>query len=154
MSGPEQDTVKAVAEAVTGIGTPDAAAVVSKPERFPLWMLALAGPAISVMIVGIILFVGSPRWPWLGLPLWPDTAAEVRVNGLVAIACGLSGILALIVFRLASSNLKKIEARAGPGSFSIETGDGDDRDDRDNGGRGRDRDDDHGGGGRPRRDPR
>lgn len=120
---PETETMKALAETVSGPGTPDHAAVVSKPETFPLRMLALGGPAISLMVCGIILFIGSPRWPLLALPIWPDAVAEARVTGLVAIALGLCAILALIVFRLASNGLKRIEARAGPGSVTIETGD-------------------------------
>lgn len=124
MTGPaETETMKAVADAVTGPSSPETAAIVSKPEVFPLRMLALGGPAISLMIMGIVLFVGSPRWPWLALPLWPDAVAEARVTGLVAIALGLCAILGLIVFRLASGGLKRIEARAGPGSVTIETGD-------------------------------
>jgi hypothetical protein len=120
---PAAEVMKAAAEAVAGPSSPDAATVVSKPETFPLRMLALGGPAISAIIVGIILLVGAPRWPWLALPIWPDTVAETRVTGLVTIAVALCLILAVIVFRLASGGLKRIEARAGPGSITVESGD-------------------------------
>ncbi len=124
MTGPaETETMKAVADAVTGPASPETARITSKPETFPLRMLALGGPAISVMVWGIVLLVGAPRWPWLALPIWPEAVAEARVTGLVAIALGLCAILGLIVFRLASNGIKRIDARAGPGSVTIETGD-------------------------------
>lgn len=124
MADSETETMKAVADAVTGPSSPEAARILSKPETFPLRMLALGGPAISSIVVGIVLLVGAPRWPWLALPVWPDAVAEARVTGLVAIALGLCAILGLIVFRLASNGIKRIDARAGPGSVTIETGDG------------------------------
>lgn len=112
----------AVASAVKGAGTPDSASLIAKPERFSILYLAGGGIALTGVLVGIILLVGSPRWPWLGLPIWPDAVAEARITGLVTIAVSLSGIIGLIMFRLASRNLTRFEARAGPGSIIIDTG--------------------------------
>jgi fumarate reductase subunit D len=113
----------AVAAAVTGDGTPASAAVTARPERATLWALILAGPAISSMLCGIVLL--------LVYVLWPDV---VKVNnGQVmrdivqacgAIALVLSSILGVVVFRLASGGLKKVEAKAGPAGINIETGGG------------------------------
>lgn len=112
----------AVASAVKGDGTPDSASLVAKPERFAVFYLAGGGIAMTGVLVGIILLVGSPRWPWLMLPIWPDSVAEARITGLVTIAVSVTGLLGLIMFRLASRNLTRFEARAGPGSIVIDTG--------------------------------
>lgn len=112
----------AVASAVKGNGTPDSASLVAKPERFAVFYLAGGGIAMTGVLVGIILLVGSPRWPWLMLPIWPDSVAEARITGLVTIAVSVTGLLGLIMFRLASRNLTRFEARAGPGSIVIDTG--------------------------------
>lgn len=112
----------AVASAVKGDGTPDSASLVAKPERFAVLYLAGGGIAMTGVLVGIILLVGSPRWPWLMLPIWPDSVAEARITGLVTIAVSVTGLLGLIMFRLASRNLTRFEARAGPGSIVIDTG--------------------------------
>lgn len=125
MSKPEIETAEALAAATAGPGKPDSAAVVSEPPAFSVKMLALGGPALSLMIMGIVLLIGAPRWPILGLPVWPEAVAETRVTGLVAVACSLCIILGIIVFRLASGGLKRVEAKAGPGSVTIETGDPD-----------------------------
>lgn len=113
----------AVAEAVKGTGSPDTASLVAKPERFTTLFLAGGGIALTGIVVGIVLLVGSPRWPWLALPVWPDDVAEARVTGLVTIAVSLAGIIALIMFRMASKSLTRFEAKAGPGSITLETGD-------------------------------
>jgi len=115
--------MSAVASAVKGPGTPDSASLVAKPETMPTLFLAGGGIALTALVVGIILLVGAPRWPWLLLPLWPDSVAGERVTGLVTIAVSLCGIIALIMFRMASKNLTRFEAKAGPGSITLETGD-------------------------------
>lgn len=120
---PAVSAMQAVSEAVKGADTPGQASVSARPERGATLYMAGGGVALTVVVVGIILLVGSPRWDWLKLPLWPDSVAEARVTGLVAIALGLCGIIALIMFRMASKNLTRFEAKAGPGSITLETGD-------------------------------
>lgn len=117
----ETDAIAAVAAAVTGEGTPEAARVLSSPNRDATRMLALAGPALSAMIAGCVLILANPAW--LGLASWPDAVAEARVQSIAAVAVALCAILAVVVFRLASGGLKRVEAKAGPGSVLIETGD-------------------------------
>lgn len=114
MSGAETEALAAVTAAVTGPGTPDSATVVARPERFNVWAIALAGPAISSMIIGVLLLIG--------LRPWPDAVAETRVQALAGIGMALTAILGVVVFRLASGGLKRVEAKAGPGSVLIETG--------------------------------
>lgn len=118
------ETMSAVAAAVTGPGSPDAATVVAKPAPWAVWALALAGPALSLMVAWIIMLIGgSPAWRWLGLPIWPEAVAERRIEALAGIGMALIGILGVVVFRLASGGLKRVEARAGPAGIKVETGD-------------------------------
>lgn len=117
-----------VAAAVTGPGTPDSAAVTSRPTEWAARALALAGPALSAMIAWVIVIVGGSGLGLFGLTLlaptaWPESVAQRRVEGLVAIALALCAILAVVVFRLASGGLKRIEAKAGPASMTVSTGD-------------------------------
>lgn len=110
----------AVAQAVTGPGTPDAATVTAKPDQRLVVALILAGPAVSFMlacIVGILAFI-----------FWPDALAIANtdimstiVNALAFIAFGLVALLGVVVFRLASGGLKKFEAKAGPAGLSLDT---------------------------------
>lgn len=116
----EAEALSAVAAAVSGEGTPEAARVTSAPDRDAARMLALAGPALSAMIAGCVLILANPAW--LGLAAWPDGVAEARVTAIASVAVALCAILAVVVFRLASGGLKRVEARAGPGSVVIETG--------------------------------
>lgn len=108
------DALKVAADAVSGPDTPNAAQVVAQPARAPLWALLGAGPALTAVLCWIIWI--------LAYKAWPEAVAESRVQMLGAIALAMAGILGLVVFRLASGNLKRFEARAGPGSISIDTG--------------------------------
>lgn len=118
---PEAQAMAAVAAAVTGPDTPAAAAVVARPERATLWALILAGPAVSAMLTAVV-FALVILW-------WPD-AVELKALGVMTdmvrvlggIAAFLAGILGIVVFRLASGGLKKVEAKAGPAGLNIETG--------------------------------
>lgn len=118
------EVMKAVADATKGADTPEAATVVAKPAPWAVWALALAGPALSLMVAWIIMLIGgSPAWRWLGLPLWPEAVAGRRVEALAGIGMALIAILGVVVFRLASGGLKRVEARAGPAGIKVETGD-------------------------------
>lgn len=118
------EVMKAVADATKGADTPEAATVVAKPAPWAVWALALAGPALSLMVAWIIMLIGgSPAWRWLGLPLWPESVAGRRVEALAGIGMALIAILGVVVFRLASGGLKRVEARAGPAGIKVETGD-------------------------------
>lgn len=117
------DAMASVAAAVTGPGTPESAAVTAKPTEWAVRMLALAGPALSALVAWIVVIVGGSGLGLFGLTilrptLWPAGVAEWRVKGLVAIALALCAILAVVVFRLASGGLKRIEAKAGPASLT------------------------------------
>lgn len=113
--------VAAVAQAVSGRGSPEAATVTSAPSGKVLWTQILAGPALSFMVsacVGILAF-------WF----WPDAVKlkavgvmDTLVKAVACIAVSLSVMLGLVVFRLDGSRLKKFEAKAGPGSVTLETG--------------------------------
>ena len=124
MSDPQAaEAMKAVAAATTGPDTPEAATVVAKPAPWAVWALALAGPALCAMVAWIIMLIGgSPAWRWLGLPVWPEAVAERRVESLAGIGLALITILGVVVFRLASGGLKRVEAKAGPAGLTVETG--------------------------------
>lgn len=120
------DAMAQVAKAVSGPDNPDSAAVVARPAEWAVRMMALAGPALSAMIAWIIVIVGGGGLSLFGFAilapsLWPDSVAQRRVEGLVAIALALCAILAIVVFRLASGGLKRIEAKAGPAALNVET---------------------------------
>lgn len=122
------EAMASVAAAVTGPGTPESAAVTAKPTEWAVRMLALAGPALSAMIAWVIVIVGGSGLGLFGLTIlaptiWPETVAQRRVEGLVAIGLALCAILAVVVFRLASGGLKRIEAKAGPAELTVSTGD-------------------------------
>jgi hypothetical protein len=118
------EAMAAVAAATKGADTPEAASVIAKPTDIAIRALGLAGPALSLMIMAIVAAIASaPAWRWLGLPEWPDEVAAVRVQALAGIAMALTAILGVVVFRLASGGLKRVEARAGPAGLTVETGD-------------------------------
>jgi len=122
------ETMSAIAAAVTGPGTPDAATVVAKPAPWAVYALALAGPALSLMVAWIITLIGGVGFVVLGWTvvapiIWPDAAAERRIEALAGIGMALVAILGVVVFRLASGGLKRVEARAGPAGLTVETGD-------------------------------
>lgn len=121
------EAMKAVAEATKGADTPEAATVVARPSDWAVRMLALAGPALSGMVGWIIAIIGGGLSVF-GLTIiaplpWPEAVAERRVEALAAIGLALCGILAVVVFRLASGGLKRIEAKAGPAGLTVETDD-------------------------------
>lgn len=122
------DAMKAVAEATKGVDTPESATVVAKPPESAVRMLALAGPALSAMVAWIIVMIGGTGfgifgWKIVAPILWPEAVAERRIEALAALGMALCAILAVVVFRLASGGLKRVEARAGPAGLTVETGD-------------------------------
>lgn len=121
------EAMASVAAAVTGPGTPETAAVTAKPNDWAVRMLALAGPALSSLVAWVIAIIGG-GFVLFGVTIvrpvgWPEAVAEKRVEALAAIALALCAILAVVVFRLASGGLKRIEAKAGPASMTVSTGD-------------------------------
>ena len=114
------EALRAAAEATTGADTPEAASVVAKPNDWAVRMLALAGPALSAMIGSVIVILGGSGlglFGWLTIippASWPAAVADDRVQALMWIGMALCGILAVVVFRLASGGLKRVEAKAGP----------------------------------------
>lgn len=116
----ETDTLTAVAQSVTGADTPAAASVTSKPPIAPLWALVLAGPALSAGVAAILWVLAWKLWPDV-IALRALELADRIIWGLVAVAVILSSLLGLVVFRLASGQLRSIKASAGPGSIEVET---------------------------------
>jgi hypothetical protein len=122
------EAMASVAAATKGPDTPETASVVAKPNDWAVRMLALAGPALSSMVAWIIAIIGGGGLALFGLTLirptiWPEAVAERRIEALAAIGLALCAILAVVVFRLASGGLKRIEAKAGPASMTVSTGD-------------------------------
>lgn len=116
------EAMKVVADATSGPGTPDTAAVVARPERSPVWALILAGPAISAMVCSVLWLLAYKIWPEASASRMEALMRDV-VRAIAAIGCILSVILGLIVFRLASGGLKRVEAKAGPAELTVSTGD-------------------------------
>jgi hypothetical protein len=121
MADSTTDAMNAVAAAVAGPDTPAAAKVTSAPDKGTALALTLAGPAISLLLVGCVAILTWIFWPdAMRLKAIPILDRIVLAVAAVAMTLGL--MLGLVVFRLASGGLKKIEAKAGPGSVLIETG--------------------------------
>lgn len=122
------EALKAVSAATTGPDTPNAASVVARPTEWAVRMLALAGPALSGMVAWIIALIGGGGVAAFGLTIvapviWPEAVAEQRVEALMWLGMALCAILGIVVFRLASGGLKRVEAKAGPAGITVETGD-------------------------------
>jgi hypothetical protein len=122
------EAMNAVAAATKGADTPEAATVVAKPSEWVVRMLALAGPALSGMVAWIIALIGGGGVAVFGFKIvapiiWPEAVAERRVEALMWLGMALCAILGIVVFRLASGGLKRVEAKAGPAGITVETGD-------------------------------
>ena len=121
--------LKAAAAATTGPGTPDAATVTSKPPELALRMLAMAGPALTACVMWIAIAIAGAGLRVFWIPVvpaisWPAHVADVRLQGLVAIATILASILGIVTFRLASGSLRRAEVKVGPANIVVESGDG------------------------------
>ncbi len=129
MSKPDETAqlLEAAAKATTGPGSPDAAVASTKPTDLALRMLALAGPALSAFVMWIVILIAGTGLQLLWfIPIipaidWPDRVAAFRVQGLVAIAMALCGILAVVTFRLASGSLRRAEVKVGPANITVES---------------------------------
>lgn len=115
------EALTSAAAAVTGPGTPNVATVQTAPDRSVRWALVLAGPAISLMLVGCIAILSWKFWP--DVVAWKEPGlGEKIILGVSSVAMVLAILLGLVVFRLASGGLKSVSARALGGSLEINTG--------------------------------
>lgn len=126
---PEAELLKAAADATEGAAKPDTAAISSTPPPLALRVLAMAGPALSAMIVLVLILLAGTGlrvlWVISVVPPidWPEHVAEARVAGIVAIGMALCAILGVVTFRLASGGLRKVSAQVGPAGLTVESGD-------------------------------
>jgi len=116
------DTLAAVAQSVTGPETPAAASVTSQAPAKTAWALVLSGPALSAMLIGCVCALTFIFWPD-AIRLGAIGLATQIVRAVMIVACVLSLLLGLVVFRLASGGLRSVKASAGPGSIEVATGD-------------------------------
>jgi len=114
------DTVKAVAEAVTGPGTPDAVSAVAREDRLTLWMRNLAGPALCAIIVLVIGVLSNLQTLVKVAPLWTELSEVVRVHYVGGIGVALAIMVGLLIWRMVAGKATRIEVKAGPGSFVLE----------------------------------
>lgn len=115
MSAEIESAAKAVADAVTGAGSPDSVKVV-RPTAGAIWALFAAGGglmAIIVLVIGVLTWWGD----------WPIVTALLRVKFLGWIACGAMGCVGVLIFALASPWVGKVSAEAGPAKFGISSKD-------------------------------
>lgn len=121
MSG-EGKAAADVARAVSGPETPDTVAVSTTPDNRTVLAMMGAGPALSAMIAAATAALVFIFWPDAVEGQYVSVMTDiVRVMGFVITA--LCAILGVVVFRLASGALKRVEAKAGPASLTVE-GDG------------------------------
>lgn len=114
------DTVKAVAEAVSGPGTPDAVSAVAREDRLTLWMRNLAGPALCGVIVLVIIVLSNLQTLVKVAPLWTELSEVVRVHYVGGIGVALAIMVGLLIWRMVAGKATRIEVKAGPGSFVLE----------------------------------
>lgn len=125
MSDDPTKLIAAASEATAGADKPDTASIVTAPSTLSLRALVLGGPAISTIIAWIVLIISGVGIGFGGLVLWPgidwpESVAAERIHGLMAIAMSLCAILGVIVFRLASGNLKRAEVKVGPAGITVD----------------------------------
>lgn len=119
-------TVAAAAElasAITGPGTPDSVSVTQRDDALKVWFRALSGPAVSLMLIGTVLLLAD--WvPWLGsLSVWTSITETIRAQGVVIVACVLSGCVGLVLWVAHVGKPSRTEFSAGPATIKIEQGD-------------------------------
>lgn len=124
----EAELLKAAADATDGTNRPDAAAISSTPPPLALRVLALAGPALSAMIILVLIILAGTGlrifWILEVVPPveWPEHVAETRVAGIVAIGMALCATLGVVTFRLASGGLRRVEVSVGAAGLKVESG--------------------------------
>lgn len=115
MSADIKSAASAVADAVTGEGSPDSVKV-TRPTAGAVWALFAAGGgliAIVFLVIAVLTWWGD----------WPLVTALLRVKFLGWIACGAMGCIAVLIFALASPWVGKVSAEAGPAKFGISSKD-------------------------------
>lgn len=112
-----KEALAAAASAVTGSGTPEAVRVVQCDDRFTVRMRNLAGPAISLMVAGIVaLLTWGTRFD-----LWTAASEETRATFVGSIGVTLALVLGVVIWTLVAGRPSSLEINAGPvGSLKIE----------------------------------
>lgn len=80
-------------------------------RQAPMWAVILAGPAISLILIGVILILSFRLYP----TEFPEVAQAI-VAAVGGIGMVLAGLLGIIVFRLAAGDVKSIRATLPAGS--------------------------------------
>ena len=119
-AGDAAEALKAVSGAVSARAGPSKAEVTTKPDRLVIWGMALAGPAVSVMLIALQLALVFIFWPDAVALRYVSVMTDI-VRALALLSAALAAILGLIIFRLASGGLKSVSAKAGPAELEIET---------------------------------
>lgn len=113
------DAAAAVADAVTGPGTPDQVKVVHRDDRLTLFMRALSGPAVSVMLIAaVVLLSFGKSWG-----VWTTLTEIVRAQTVGIVAIILAACVGVVLWVAHVGKPRTVEVSAGPANFKIEGND-------------------------------
>lgn len=108
-------TIAAASAAITGPGTPDSVQVTQRESGISLWMRSLAGPALCVIIIGIIVILSwGSTWH-----LWTPATEAIRAHYVGGVGVALALMVGVLVWRLDGSKLGHIDVKMGPASFNM-----------------------------------
>lgn len=118
---PVAQTVAAAADAVTGPNTPDAVKVTRNEDWLTILSRALSGPAISAMLIFVIVILSfGTKLPWVG-PIWGGVSEVVRANYVGGIGIALTVMLGILIWRSDGTKLGRLEVKIGSGSLTMGT---------------------------------
>lgn len=117
MAGPDiEATVKAAADAVTN---PESITTIQKDGRLRSFMLDMAAPAISVLLMAIVVVL---TWGFK-IGLWTDKSELERASYVGVVAVSLSIMLGIIVWTAVAGKPRRLEVHVGPSTLMVENQD-------------------------------
>lgn len=110
------EAVAAVASAMSAPGTPDTLKVTQRDDRLSVWIRNLSGPAVSVLLVGVIAVLTWGK----RLGLWTAASEPERATSVGAIGVALTLILGIALWVTLVGRPSRMEITAGPASLKLE----------------------------------
>ena len=105
-------TLAAAAQVVSGPHNPNDVRAINRPTPILTWAMAVAGVPLVGMVTLVILL--------LGLGAWPEVDAGGRIHALCALGLMLTGVLIVVVLRLASGEFRTADVKIGSSTVKVE----------------------------------